>query len=433
MAVFSLVSAGAKRASSAACQNGDHGNRTFAIRVLPGGAGGPGGPTPEPGPGSPARNPAARPGPQGKPPPPPLPPSPITAITETITATKATVIVETRSLTQVISTLPVTTTLVSSTTVISTEPVSFSASILYTTKVVTSLVPSTSTVGGEIPSAALGSSASPSATPLSDPMAAENEHAVNDRTLVITLSTVLSVVGLVVIAIGLYLCLRNRRRRLPPLFNRGITPIQDDEIATWKISRNTSEKSAGRYTARNSITRTSTAHTHKKAPSQTPSLIQYQQPIGKQSFDSIAQSPRSFIQRQSTDLPQSPPSAILAKAPNARTGLTDQTIPGDDPFLPGPKRQPSRLHKLPNSPPPTSGNFRTRSSRSNSMRSFGDAWYGDNMGPPRSPRVSSEAHSAITRTTSSRIYSTSTVPPRLSLSDHNEPLPFHRPFAPSSA
>ncbi|KAK8048588.1 hypothetical protein PG994_010318 [Apiospora phragmitis] len=259
-------------------------------------------------------------------------------------------------------------------------------------------------------------------------MAADNGNAAKNRTLVITLSTVLSVVGVAVIAIALYLFLRNRRRR-SSLFNRGITPIHDDEIATWKINRTASEKSEGRYTTRNSTTRTSTtrtstAHTHKRAPSQTPSLIQYQQPLGKQSFDSISQSPRSFIQRQSTDLPQAPQSVILAKAPNARSGLTDQAVPGDDPFLPGPKRQPSRLHKLPNAPPPTSGNMRTRSSRSSSMRSYGDVWQGDNMGIPRSPRPSSEAHSTITRATSSRIYSTSTVPPRLSLSDHNEPVAF---------
>ena len=409
--------------------NSLEGNRTYIIGALPEGAGGPGGPRPRPGP--PVSNPPARPGPLDRP--------PIELITKTIALTKATKarIHGTRSLTQATETLAgtstsavlTTATLISSTATLSTAPLSISASTLFTTKLVASTAPLSSPASvssAERSSSVLGQPTSPPAvTPITEPMAAEQDDAGNDRTLVITLSTVLSVVGLVVIAIALYLCLRNRRRRLPPLFNRGITPIQDDEIATWKISRNASEKSAGRYTARNSITRTSTAHTHKKAPSQTPSLIQYQQPLERQSYDSIAQSPRSFIQRQSTDVPQAPQSAILAKAPNARSGLTDQTVPGDDPFLPGPKRQPSRLHKLPNSPPPTSGNSRTRSSRSSSLRSFGDAWYGDSMGPPRSPRVSSEAHGAITRATSSRIYSTSTVPPRLSLSDHNEPVHFN--------
>lgn len=330
-------------------------------------------------------------------------------------------------MTQVATTPPGTTTLVIQTTVEPAPSTIFRSSVTLSTS--TGSSPTTKLGISPVPMptsshSLAGSDVSSTASPTSDSMAADNDKAASNRTLVITLSTVLSVVGVAVLAIGFYFYLRNRRRR-SPLFNRGITPIHDDEIATWKINRTASEKSVERYTTRNSTTRTSTAHTHKKTPSQTPSLIQYQQPLGKQSFDSIIQSPRSFIQRQSSDLPQLPQSVILAKAPNARSGLTDQTVPGDDPFLPGPKRQPSRLHKLPNAPPPTSGNIRTRSSRSSSMRGFGDTWHGDNIVMPRSPRASSEAHGAIIRTTSSRIYSTSTVPPRMSLSDHNEPVHFN--------
>ncbi|KAK8042062.1 hypothetical protein PG993_006585 [Apiospora rasikravindrae] len=422
MAVFSLFSAGvAERASATEYyQDGDHGNRSnITIKILPGGAGGPGRPKPGPGPrpglASPVINPAARPGPPDSPLPPP--PSPLEVARKTTVSPKATttVVQETRSLTQVTTTSLGTTTQVtlttaepaSSTVLIPSPHFSISTSSSSATELGTSTsLSSTSTssiTGGVISSTALGRSASPSESPVSDHMAADNGNAASDRTLVITLSTVLR----------------------SPLFNRGITPIHDDEIATWKINRTASEKSDGRYTTRDSTTRNSAAHGHKKAPSQTPSLIQYQQPLGKQSFDSIAQSPRSFIQRQSMDLPQSPQSVILAKAPNARSGLTDQAIPGDDPFLPGPKRQPSRLHKLPSAPPPTSGNMRTRSSRSSSMRSFGDVWHGDNMGIPRSPRPSTEAHNTITRTTSSRIYSSATIPPRFSLSDHNEPVHFN--------
>ncbi|KAK7952428.1 uncharacterized protein PG986_008156 [Apiospora aurea] len=350
MAVFSLFSAGVVERASAAeyYHGGDHGNRTnITAKVLPGGAGGPGrpgsGPRPRPGLASPVINPAP-----DRPPPPP-PPSPIKVVGKTTTSPKATttVVQETRSLTQVTTTPFGTTTQftlttaepASSTVLIPSPPLYISTGFSSTTELVASAsLLSTST---SISSTALGRSASPSESPVSDPMAADNDKAANDRTR-------------------------------SPLFNRGTTPIHDDEIATWKINRTASEKSEGRYTTRNSTARDSTGHTHKKTPSQTPSLIQYQQSLGKQSFDSIAQSPRSFIQRQSMDLPQSPQSVILAKAPNARSGLTDQAIPGDDPFLPVPKRQPSRLHKLPSAPPPASGNMRTRSSRSNSMRSFGD-------------------------------------------------------------
>lgn len=273
---------------------------------------------------------------------------------------------------------------------------------------------STTTVGSTPPSTIMEHSSR-----ASQDEAAKNDH----RTLVITLSSVLSVVVLVVIAIGVYLlCLRNRRaRRRLPLFNRGITPIPDDEIASWKINKPRSEKSPARYTTRNPTT-----YGHKKASSQTPSLIQYHNP-GKSSLDYAPHSPRSFLGRHSNDLPQSPQSAVLAKAPNARTGLTDQAVPGDDPFLPAPRRQPSRLHKLPGSPAvpqrPRGG------SRSNSMRSFAEVWYGENM-LSLSPRASSEVMPASTRGGSSRVYSTSTAPPRLSLTDDMmgglSPPPPHR-------
>ncbi len=44
-------------------------------------------------------------------------------------------------------------------------------------------------------------------------------------------------------------------------------------------------------------------------------------------------------------MPDSP--AFLAKAPNSRVGLTDETVPGAYPYIPPIKRQPSRLSKQP--------------------------------------------------------------------------------------
>ncbi|KAK6070196.1 hypothetical protein SCUP234_10256 [Seiridium cupressi] len=254
----------------------------------------------------------------------------------------------------------------------------------------------------------------------------------NDRTLIITLSSVLSVVGLVIIAVSLYLCLRNRRRRAK-LFNRGVTPIDDDEIATWKVNRTGNEKGGDRFTSRNSVT---SNYTHRKAPSN--SVIQYQSQI-RPSIEISPRSPRSFTQKQSFEVPQTPQTAVLAVAPNARSGLTDETVPGDEPFVASPRRQASKkLYKAPPNSPPIGHRPRvSRGSRSSSVRSFADAWYGDNTAI--SPRTSNDFHSA--NRVPSRVYSTSTAPPRLSfgeagpfvsLSD-NEPLttvlsppPLHR-------
>ncbi|KAI0011608.1 hypothetical protein F4779DRAFT_191447 [Xylariaceae sp. FL0662B] len=194
----------------------------------------------------------------------------------------------------------------------------------------------------------------------------------------IALSTVFSIIGVLLIVAAAYWYTR-RRRRQGALFNRGITPIGDDEIATWKANR-PDEKETDRYTTRSGHSHNASTSTHKKAPS----LIQYQNG-GRPSLD--VGSPKTFTNpKYSFDLPQSP-GAVLARAPNARSGLTDEMVPGDDPFLPSPKRQPSRLQKLPPGSPGT--HHRTRGSRSSSMKSSVEPWHGV---LEASPRGSSDAH-----------------------------------------
>ncbi|KAI2611988.1 hypothetical protein GGR54DRAFT_338494 [Hypoxylon sp. NC1633] len=228
-------------------------------------------------------------------------------------------------------------------------------------------------------------------------------------TLTIVLSTVLSVTGVILIAVAAYLCTGGRRKRLP-MFKRGITPIGDDEIATWKSNR--SAEKVDRYTTRPSHSQNaSTATSTRRAPS----LIQYQN--GARPSLEVA-SPRSFIGggKHSFDLPQAP-GAVLARAPNARSGLTDDIIPGDDPFLPSPKRHPSRLHKLPPNSPSLHG--RTKGSRSSSLRSFAEAaWRLGDAQETSSPRGSSDAYSR----NHNRIYSSSSIPPppRLSFGDSEQ-------------
>lgn len=245
--------------------------------------------------------------------------------------------------------------------------------------------------------------------PTSTPSSTSSDPSGGTSTVTIILSTVLSVTGVFLIAVAAYLCTGRRRKRLP-MFNRGITPIGDDEIATWKSNRS-AEKVTDRYTTR---------PTHSQNPStststrRAPSVIQYGGT--RPSFEVPVTSPRSFISnKHSFDLPQ-PPVAVLARAPNARSGLTDEAVPGDDPFLPSPKRHPSRLHKLPPNPPGAHG--RTKGSRSSSMRSFSEAAWRDAQIESSSPRGSSDANAR----SHYRIYSNSSIPPppRLSFGDNEQ-------------
>ncbi|KAI8629174.1 hypothetical protein F5Y19DRAFT_92154 [Xylariaceae sp. FL1651] len=222
------------------------------------------------------------------------------------------------------------------------------------------------------------------------------------ETLVIVLSTVFGVIGVVLIVAATFWFMHSRRKHR--LFNRGITPIGDDEIATWKVNR-ADEKETERYTRPSHVSKDST----------NSARIQYQKGY-RPSTDAVI-SPRSFLNdNYSLDLPRSPEVAVLARAPNARTGLTDETVPGDDPFVPPLRRQPSRLQKMPPNMPkgPSRTNSRTRGSRTNSMKSYAENWQGS---AESSPTGSRDANHHIGH---SRIYSSSSVPPRLSSSGDNE-------------
>jgi len=247
----------------------------------------------------------------------------------------------------------------------------------------------------------------------------------SNRTLIITLSTVLSVVGVLLVAGGVLICLKYRRRRLPR-FARGISPIDDDEIETWKMSRNekadfASAAAVAAVAAGPSQGKPGHAkHTSASSIKKPPSVIIYpnrqSQTIPRRSGEGSPRSIRTSYAPDGRpsldkDLPKTP---LQAVAPNARAGLTDETVPGDDPFLPGPRRHPSRLSKAPpiSSSRSVRSHRRTRSSRS-SMRSFGGD-YGSEM--ELSPRGSHECLNAHHRN-NSRVYLSSSIPPRLSLGD----------------
>ncbi|KAK2611155.1 hypothetical protein N8I77_004528 [Diaporthe amygdali] len=245
-----------------------------------------------------------------------------------------------------------------------------------------------------------------------------------NRTTVIVLSTVLSVVGVVLVVGAALVCLRCRRRR-SKLFRRGITPIDDDEIETWKNKRH--EKELGddaeptAYADNNghvkhesvSSTRKSTSvivySNTRRSEERSPRSPRTQYHYGKRSLDGRKIS-------LDKELPQTP---IQARAPNAREGLTDDAVPGDDPFIHYPKRQASRLSKMPPNPQqPRHAHTRTRSSFS--LRSLGDHFRGYDSDVELTPRTSHDHHDYQGRPSHerhSRVFSSSSIPPRLSLSN----------------
>ncbi|KAF4446634.1 hypothetical protein F53441_9765 [Fusarium austroafricanum] len=195
------------------------------------------------------------------------------------------------------------------------------------------------------------------------------------QALIIVLATVVPVTAIT--AVGCFLYRRSRQRRF--LFmKRGITPIGDEEIESWKKDRN-HEKARIIEAANNEARDLDQKIQHQRQKSTSfssssirkpPSVIVYDRPHPRVSEEL---SPRSFDHKRSIDVPSSP---VIARAPNSRPGLTDEAVQGEDAFIPLVKRQPSRLAKL----PPSSRQSRTRSSRSSTMSAVSpsprDPWHG---------------------------------------------------------
>ncbi|KAK4128186.1 hypothetical protein N657DRAFT_629340 [Parathielavia appendiculata] len=320
-----------------------------------------------------------------------------------------------------------------------------------------------------MPTAIITSSGSQPTGTVPEPSSNDSESGTgSNRTLIITLSTVFSAVGLALIAGVVLLCYRKRRGRLP-LLPRGVSPIDDDEIERWKSPRDEkarfqvgdtdmeAEAAFHKKTGRPSHAKHFSTSSVKKPPSVIVYSRSHESQAVRHSTD--AESRRSFVQnhpayssKTSFDktLPQTP---IQARAPNARAGLTDESLPGDEPFIMSPKRTPSRLSKHP--PNSSSGrranHARARSSRS-STRSFGEYYYyssdggggavggGGTTSAAGSELELSARHSSHDQpgihsgsrqhsprnyggaptgsgSSHSRVYSSSSIPPRLSFGD----------------
>lgn len=240
-----------------------------------------------------------------------------------------------------------------------------------------------------------------------------------DRTTVIVLATVMSVVGCLLIGVSIWMFMRCRRRR-SKLFSRGITPIGDDEIETWKGQRREKvhDTDDGPHSPPPQQRRPEEDKGHQKSESTTsikkpPSVIVYARkseewsprsptmpdyPFSKMSLDGGGK--RSFEK----ELALSP---IQARAPNAREGLTDEAVPGDEPFVSSPKRRGSRLSK--GTRYPHQMHTRHKSNRSSSsLHRLGDRSFGYESDDYRPSHEFYPSHSRV---------SSSQEPPRLSLSE----------------
>lgn len=289
------------------------------------------------------------------------------------------------------------------------------------TVVSTVFVPQDSGTATAINSAGLQSSSSSSSSNSATSNSSDNSNnndsnQSGDRTTVIVLATVMSIVGCLLIGVAIWTFMRCRRSR-SKLFSRGITPIGDDEIETWKGQRTEKGHDVDAEMASPSNDGRTEDKGHQKSESTTsikkpPSVIVYARkseewsprspnmpdyPFSKMSLDGGKRSLEK-------ELPMTP---IQARAPNAREGLTDEAIPGDEPFVSSPKRHGSRLSK--GTRYPHQSHSRNKSNRSSSsLHRLGDRVFGYESDDYRPSHEFYPGHSRV---------SSSQEPPRLSLSE----------------
>ena len=269
--------------------------------------------------------------------------------------------------------------------------------------------------------------------------------------LTIILATVIPFVFVLVLVLVLWRCARKRSYEL---FSRGITPVADEEIESWKNDRSIddSEKepipeplvrghtrgpSSNNNSHDSNVIRKPEAtiplkkyHQHQKQQSSTSSITKPPSVIVYQNAPALVSSaseemPRSAGGKYSMELPQTP---VLARAPNARPGLTDDAVQGDEPFVPPLKRQPSRLsknHPTTQTPtqPPQHQRHKSAYGAVGGSGGRGDRWYGSQSQSQSQDYMSRKSADNIPRRGTAsgrgheRIYSATANPPRMSLDD----------------
>ncbi|KAG5998528.1 hypothetical protein E4U43_002395 [Claviceps pusilla] len=236
---------------------------------------------------------------------------------------------------------------------------------------------------------------------------------VSTQDLIIILTTVIP--SAVFIVITTILCCRARRRRAR-LFERSITPIDDEEILSWKMDRTASEKSSGNEAMQDQQSQMGRHHNHRSSTSvgsiQKPASVIIYQDL------SYCYNPPSYEDRQMMPLPMPRKESmsmdltsipVLARAPNSRPGLTDEAVQGEDAFIPPQKRHTARLSKLP-APP---RHCRSKSTRA--TMSSRSPWYGQAVDHQLLPRRSADTFFFATRPASEAMDSPFSTPRRGSL------------------
>ncbi|KFA64380.1 hypothetical protein S40285_01003 [Stachybotrys chlorohalonatus IBT 40285] len=216
----------------------------------------------------------------------------------------------------------------------------------------------------------------------------------NDNTLTIVLATTIPVLFICIVLISTYFLYTRRRGSF---FRRGVTPIADEEIESWKLNRTGTEKETLSHECHGRAPSSSVSSVQKPA-----SVIVYQYSPHRTHVSDDFKSPTSMhSHKRSMEGPQSP---VLARAPNSRPGLTDETVQGDDAFISPVKRYPSRLAK---SSPGSPRHVRTESNLYAANR---DYWYGSDTELQRSPRRSADTYTrkpVMYQSSHRRVFSTS--------------------------
>lgn len=236
---------------------------------------------------------------------------------------------------------------------------------------------------------------------------------VSTRALIIILTTIIP--SALLIALAAALCCRARRRRAR-LFKRGITPIDDEEIQSWKVDRRASEKPSENETTHDQQSRTGSYQGHRPSAS----LGSIPKPAGVIIYhNSLHHSSRLSEDRPmmpptpSQDSMDLPPVPVLARAPNSRPGLTDETVQGEDAFISQPKRHTARLAKSPPSP------LHARSKSTRATISPRDSWYGQSVDHHLPPRRSADTFFPTTQLADRDVYSSHSTPPRRGSTDED--------------
>ncbi|CAG8950601.1 hypothetical protein HYFRA_00002810 [Hymenoscyphus fraxineus] len=192
----------------------------------------------------------------------------------------------------------------------------------------------------------------------SNPMASGNPGPESNRddgrrNLIIVLSAILGVLALIFLVVAICL-VRRYQKGQRPFSHRGATPIDDEEIASWRAP--SSEQKAPMLPELPEL----------PAPVVDANTIGLSHFPGRMWNAQLPQTTPTHSRRPSAIIPESPSS--MARSPNSRAGLTDQSIPGDEAYIPSIKRQSSRLTKAP--PGHTRTKSRTSSVSNRSIWSY---------------------------------------------------------------